>query len=605
LFFTLPQVHGNDSTVHFFDKTIPLVDRVPMVIDDALLVKLQPYARGFFKAFDDTATIVTDATVSRAFRPNPPGRIRVNGAGFGTGAVPPFGGWVSFEWNTRNKTLGKLVTQDDEIEPEFGVKAWIEVQDIDQGIDGDTGDFTRLFRAEQIVSPFTMLLGPNVASPGNSRNIRVKLGAIDFDGQYSEQSWVLNMLVVENSEPDQFHAIYDEAFDPSDVIVEVESVNGLLEIDCSLAEQFRVRLHENVTEVRFINVPEWKVIVLEVLNEGAFDINPWPDSVMWVSGEAYVPSITGTVVAPKRDLVALETKTAGVLWAGRVSYDETAEGIPAVETPFTVTVDPNPAYHYSDTAPAVMVLATPQNNTGTVTYLWTRAPGGAGDYSGSTGNVGGPDFTVDDDTADNPTFSRVTSGADGLIWQNWLVTATDGGSGKITKTVVEVALEDDGEVPGGTPPVDRCVWEEAWLPGAREDASPRRARHVEVGDEIRVVDPVTGLESVEIVTHASTAFVPGVQVHTESGVVLTCSRSAPLATRKGQRRADSIDQLDTYVCIDGTWSWSKVTDVIDASLIRVRHITCANKYFPAGDMRGYYLAHHNIKNPPDPFEGQL
>lgn len=609
LYHTIMTTHDADGYVYFIDGSVPLVDRVPMPTDDTRLVKLQPYARGSFRDFDDCPQIIVESTRSLASRPNPPGKIRVNGGRFGFETIMPLADWVSLSWQDRNKTLNRVVTQDEEIEGEFGVLAWLKISDLDDDIDPETGQPPIIFSAEHIRSPATFKLVDKPYAFG-LRHVRVELGAIDFDGQLSLNHWVMNMDVTTSyGAEDSFHVIYDEAFDPAEHIEEITSLDGVLIFDCSLSEQFRVSLNEDVTEVQIINIPDHKIIVAEFLNYGAYTVTGWPNSVMWVTGFEYEASITGTSTLPKRDLVGLETKTAGVLWVGRVSQDETNEaGVPE-EGVFSATCAPNPAYGYAPGGTiSIGVAVSTVNGVGPFTYDWQRAPGGLGDWASSTGNIGGGDFDVSDATISSPTFSRTSTNTEGSVEQNWLCTVFDTTSGKTAKVIVEIALQDDGIEPGGTGG-PQCVHEDSFLPGLAAEDPARRARNVGYGDSMWVVDPRTGCEYLALCTYAETFMEPGFRVITESGVTLVCSNTAELAALENGRVRKTVttDLLgkQTYVKVGGVWRWSEVIELQDMGMIPVRYFTCENNYFPVGEKPEEYMAHHNIKNRPNPFEGEI
>jgi hypothetical protein len=250
------------------------------------------------------------------------------------------------------------------------------------------------------------------------------------------------------------------------------------------------------------------------------------------------------------------------------------------------------------------VTVTVNNGVAPFTYLWARAAGGAGNWAGSTDSLGGADFNITSPTSPTPTFSRTTTNADGLVAQNWRVIVT-GADGRSTQAILEIMLEDDGYIPGGTiDPIDRCVHADSWIKPLGPGMPYRRARDIRVGDAMRVVDPDTGVESIEIVSNAQLAVVPGVKVYTRAGAILACSATAPLASRAGQTLSTDMEGLETYVEIDGKKSWSLVEACYAEDNMEVMHITVGGKFFFAGLKQGWYIAHHNMKYTPDPFDYQ-
>jgi hypothetical protein len=294
---------------------------------------------------------------------------------------------------------------------------------------------------------------------------------------------------------------------------------------------------------------------------------------------------------------------AGITWHYRVDQDvnpatggDPGSGDPGSAGIFAVTVSPNPAYGYAASNPFIGVAGTVINGTAPFTYAWSRAPGGSGDWGGSTGNVGGGNFNCSAPAALTPTFSR-TGTADGLVAQNWRLVVTDS-LGATAQVILEIALEDDGEVPGGIGE-DPCVWIEAYLPDTRQ------AKEVKVGSKMLVEDLATGEHSLARVSMSKTAYAPCYRLTTENGAVLTCSETAPIGTSVGPIKAPETLGLEVRTLVNGVKSWSKVVEVLPLGSMQVQHITCENNYFFAGDFRGAYIAHHNVKHTPRPDPGTL
>jgi hypothetical protein len=135
---------------------------------------------------------------------------------------------------------------------------------------------------------------------------------------------------------------------------------------------------------------------------------------------------------------------------------------------------------------------------------------------------------------------------------------------------------------------------------------PRQAHEIKFGDAIVVFDPETAIESLAIVSYSERKTVRGVRVYTANGVALTCSYNAKLPVRGGERRsAEQMYGCETRVKVWGEWTWSTVIQVEDCGQIDVQHIMCENNFFPAGDVAGEYMGHHNLKFNPSPFDGEV
>lgn len=111
VFDTLQEVHPAGSVVWFFNETIPLASSTPYAADLTLKGKLMSVDRTRRQDIvTDTSTPLSISTISRAFRPNPPGKVRVNGT------WPPselgVTGAISLTWEHRNRLLRQVVSQD-------------------------------------------------------------------------------------------------------------------------------------------------------------------------------------------------------------------------------------------------------------------------------------------------------------------------------------------------------------------------------------------------------------------------------------------------------------------------------------------------------------
>lgn len=376
------------------------------------------------------------------------------------------------------------------------------------------------------------------------------------------------------------------------IVNDLQSSAGVLTINCALAEQFKLLLIENITSVLFTNVSSETTVIIEIHQTGDFTIT-WPASVTPVSGIPYEVSLGGTVLNPKIDTVGLHTDNKGVNWHLRVDkQDNPAAG--GTGGSFKVVATPNPAYDYAAANPSVAIAASTTGGVGAVTYAWSRAPGGVGDWSGSTGNTGGPDFTCSSPTGANPTFSR-TGTTDGYVAQNWRLIVTDSSTpAKEAQVIVEITLEDDGLLPGGSGG-PTCVSCQALMPDGRI------AKDIKVGTRLLGVNPETLETVLLLVSYSQSAMSQCVKLVFADGTELTCSTTAPIPTLDGLVNAIDMQGHDTVTLVSGTKAWTPCVQVVPVGLQEVQHITCENGVFFAGDIKGFYAAHHNLKwEPIDP-----
>lgn len=375
------------------------------------------------------------------------------------------------------------------------------------------------------------------------------------------------------------------------IVNNLVSVANVVTIDCSIGEQFKLVLVEDVDDVVFENVSSETTLIIEIQNTGNYYIT-FPVQVVAVSGTPYEATTGGTVLNPKIDTIGLHTDNAGVSWQLRADLDDNPAAGGGTGA-FSVSVTPNPAYDYSASNPSLALTATVVGGAGAVTVLWTRAPGGVGDWDGSATNVGGvTDFTCSSDTSLTPTFSR-TGTADGYVAQNWRIVATDS-LGNICQAIVEITLEDDGLFVGGSGGVT-CPWGEAFL------FDGRKAKDVKVGTRIVGVDPVTLERRLLVVSYSKPAMAPCVTMYFADGTELSASRTAPIPTPDGLVPAPDMLGLQTITGARGVagFQWAEVVSVVDAGVLPVQHITAENGCFMVGNKMGKYMAHHNIKWYPD------
>ncbi len=413
-------------------------------------------------------------------------------------------------------------------------------------------------------------------------------------GNYLARTRAINAIGIKSRPAESDETLVIDPIDVSGYYsLPLEIVGGYVDVDCTLSEHFSLELTADAT-LRLINAPSSeRVVIIEVTQRGTgsdFDLT-MDSNITPALGVVYV----STKITTAQDVLGFYTNSKGVAWQMRFTLNvNVAIGGPIAGL-FAATITPNPAYGYATSNPFIAVAATLVNGTPSYTYLWTRAPGGSGDWGGTTTNTGGPNFVCSTPTGPNPTFSR-TGGSAGYTTQNWLLTVTDS-AGLHDAIIFEIGLEDDGAIIGG-----RGDWEcpsvYAWLP-ATDLVPMRQAGTVQVGEDILAIDPDTGVEFMVTVTQSTPAWQPGYWLITESGVELTCSKTAPIPLRAGGvRRAVDMLGYETYVQKDGIWHWSEVIGVESVGMIAVQHITCDNKFFLVGDNQGAYMAHHNIKYEP-------
>lgn len=140
-----------------------------------------------------------------------------------------------------------------------------------------------------------------------------------------------------------------------------------------------------------------------------------------------------------------------------------------------------------------------------------------------------------------------------------------------------------------------CVACESFLPDGRQagDVLPDDIMHL--GDE-RTLEPSTGR-----VSYSKEKIVPGSRIVTDKGAALVCSDTAQIPVKeRGLMTPDHLigelvgirrDQADGSTACE----WEKVVGVEKVGMIRVQHITCENKCFWAGERKGAYFLHHNVK----------
>jgi mRNA-degrading endonuclease toxin of MazEF toxin-antitoxin module len=119
----------------------------------------------------------------------------------------------------------------------------------------------------------------------------------------------------------------------------------------------------------------------------------------------------------------------------------------------------------------------------------------------------------------------------------------------------------------------------------------KRAGDVQVGDTLRLFDPVTLAPTTGVVSYSEPTPQPCVVITTRSGKRLRCSTSAPIPTQHGGlRTAPNVAGQAVAVRVDGVAQWEEVASVRVLGRQMVQHITCENGCFWADD-----VGHHNLK----------
>ncbi|MCD7096929.1 hypothetical protein [Stenotrophomonas sp. MMGLT7] len=142
---------------------------------------------------------------------------------------------------------------------------------------------------------------------------------------------------------------------------------------------------------------------------------------------------------------------------------------------------------------------------------------------------------------------------------------------------------------GGSGGAGSCVVVDSWLPCGRQ------AGDIGVGDVLQLCDPESEQPAVGIVEFAARRRVPCVEIETAGGVVLRCSRTAPIPVRDGYALAPDLLGRHVPTMQGGVIAWQAVTRVTDIGLQDVQHITVGDRCFWAGARPGAYILHHNAK----------
>jgi hypothetical protein len=142
-----------------------------------------------------------------------------------------------------------------------------------------------------------------------------------------------------------------------------------------------------------------------------------------------------------------------------------------------------------------------------------------------------------------------------------------------------------------------CVAISSFLPDGQ------LAGGIKVGDTMILADQETLEGGSGRVSYSQVKEAHGYRIITETGASLVCSETAPIPVRdKGLLTPDKLLGEEVAVRWDergqSLASWEKVTKVEEVGLIKVQHITVGDRCFWAGEKKGAYILHHNLKNGP-------
>lgn len=127
----------------------------------------------------------------------------------------------------------------------------------------------------------------------------------------------------------------------------------------------------------------------------------------------------------------------------------------------------------------------------------------------------------------------------------------------------------------------------------------RMAGDVKVGDVMMLGDEKTLEPREGVVTYSERKTAKGYRIVTRSGVSLVCSDSAPILTTEGLVLASELGGKTIATRCDALGSaetrWEPVEVVTEVGTIDIQHITVGDQCFWAGERRGAYILHHNLK----------
>ena len=143
-----------------------------------------------------------------------------------------------------------------------------------------------------------------------------------------------------------------------------------------------------------------------------------------------------------------------------------------------------------------------------------------------------------------------------------------------------------------------CVHVDSVLPDGRRAGDIRVGDSMQLGDEYTTnIDTTVGL-----VSYSQEKTVKGFRITTSNGTSLVCSETAPIWTDEGYVLAPNLlgkkvaTRLDDQVI---AINFRTVELVEPLGSIQVQHITVGDRAFWAGEKKGAYILHHNLKFVPE------
>jgi hypothetical protein len=167
-------------------------------------------------------------------------------------------------------------------------------------------------------------------------------------------------------------------------------------------------------------------------------------------------------------------------------------------------------------------------------------------------------------------------------------------NGRLSIAKLSVTFPSSGTGGGGGG--GACVVREAWV--RRKTATGYedvQAGSIVVGDYLRIMNPATGAKRWGRVSYSEPKLTECIRFATADGVDLSCSTTAPIGTTTGTALAPDLLGLRLPADDHGALTRSDVNDVKPIGEQWVQHITCEDDFFLAGNQRGRYVAHHNMK----------
>lgn len=175
------------------------------------------------------------------------------------------------------------------------------------------------------------------------------------------------------------------------ITLDLDIEGGTVVVDCTLS-RFRLTLNGNVTAWQFANVPQSKVISIEIEQwKPGGNTVAWPASVVPLGGSAHV--MTPAVGAI--DVITLTTSDGGATWRQTIG-----QPAPSVGGALGISLSPSPATGSATTdgvtaaTPSITVTPTIVNCAEPCTVAWTRADSGGMDFGRSSNTFTGPAGTT-------------------------------------------------------------------------------------------------------------------------------------------------------------------------------------------------------------------